>query len=134
VLIARSKLFVSEQSAAAASHIEGVKFMLKKKISLAVLITGLVWLVCLTTLSQTSNAIQGSVEDKKQIAQDREAYMRYCASCHGIDAKGHGLVRPDPKRRAISQSSRTGDRAASVHESLRAQYRRAAGECDRRFP
>jgi mono/diheme cytochrome c family protein len=71
-----------------------VKFMLKKKISLAVLITALASLVCLTPLPQTSNAIQGSAEEKKQIAQGREAYMRYCASCHGIDAKGHGLVTP----------------------------------------
>jgi mono/diheme cytochrome c family protein len=68
--------------------------MLKKKISLAVLIIGLIWLVCLTLLSQTSNAIQGAEEDKKRIAQGREAYMKYCASCHGIDARGHGLVTP----------------------------------------
>ncbi|MCI0392704.1 MAG: cytochrome c [Acidobacteria bacterium] len=68
--------------------------MLKKKIYLAVSITGFACLMCFTPLPQRSNAIQGSTEDKNQIAQGREAYMRYCASCHGIDAKGRGPVTP----------------------------------------
>jgi mono/diheme cytochrome c family protein len=72
--------------------------MMKKKISLVVMITGLVWLVSFTLLSQTSNG-QGSDEGKQQIAQGRESYMRYCASCHGLDAKGHGLVTPSLRKK-----------------------------------
>jgi mono/diheme cytochrome c family protein len=71
--------------------------MPKKNIYLAVLITGLVWLVSFTLLSQPSNG-QGS-DESKQIAQGREAYLRYCASCHGIDAKGHGLVTPSLRKK-----------------------------------
>lgn len=47
------------------------------------------WMIPLLGLLLVGSAAIAGPEDVKQ---GRELYLRYCASCHGIDADGHGAV------------------------------------------
>ncbi|MDX2029035.1 MAG: cytochrome c [Blastocatellia bacterium] len=49
-------------------------------------------------LGGASIGAQTDAQTRKQIAQGRGIYMSYCASCHGVDATGNGLVAPALKR------------------------------------
>jgi mono/diheme cytochrome c family protein len=70
--------------------------MLMAKLSLIVL--G-VWLLWISPQPPTGGARQRESEEKKQATQGREVFLRYCASCHGVDAKGRGVAAPALKRR-----------------------------------
>jgi mono/diheme cytochrome c family protein len=65
-----------------------------KKSSLTVAIVAFGWLVLLLTYDQTGNARPHEDADKGQIMPGNEVYLRYCASCHGVDAQGRGIVSP----------------------------------------
>ena len=69
-----------------------------KKSSLTVLIIALVYLMFWGPHYQAGQAGQRVDPEKKQIIQGREVYLHYCASCHGVDAKGRGSVSPALKK------------------------------------
>jgi mono/diheme cytochrome c family protein len=75
--------------------------MLMAKLSLIVL--G-VWLLWISPQPPTGGARQRESEEKKQATQGREVFLRYCASCHGVDAKGRGVAAPALNRPPTNQT------------------------------
>lgn len=49
-------------------------------------------------LGWSSIGAQTEAQNRKMIEQGRGLYMNYCASCHGVEATGNGLVAPALKR------------------------------------
>jgi mono/diheme cytochrome c family protein len=41
-----------------------------------------------------AGSVWGTVVGADELAAGRASYMRYCASCHGVDADGRGYVAP----------------------------------------
>lgn len=72
--------------------------MLHRKLSLAVLAICLGWLMCWTFYPLAGSARQKENDEKKQIQEGREVFLRLCASCHGVDAKGRGPVASSLKK------------------------------------
>ncbi len=52
----------------------------------------------LLLLGWTATGAQPEAGNRKAIARGRAVYMSYCASCHGVDARGNGVVAPALKR------------------------------------
>jgi mono/diheme cytochrome c family protein len=70
--------------------------MVRKIITLAVAGFG-VWMILFYSpaASQTALAVQGG--NKTAAAEGRKLFLRYCASCHGLEGKGNGPVAPSLK-------------------------------------
>ena len=64
------------------------------------MIAGFGWLLLPISDCQTHNAMQDKDGEKAQILQGRDVYLRYCASCHGVDAKGRGAVSAALRKRS----------------------------------
>lgn len=72
--------------------------MLRRGLSLAVLTISFAGFACLT-LPLFASARSKEAGAQKQIVEGREVFLRLCASCHGVDAKGQGLVAQSLKNR-----------------------------------
>ncbi|MBR9652448.1 c-type cytochrome [Thalassovita aquimarina] len=48
--------------------------------------------LCFTALATTGQAQE--IDNSAQIAAGRDLYMRHCATCHGLEARGDGPMAP----------------------------------------
>ena len=80
--------------------------MLRKKLAVGIVLGGVILLSDLVIHPQVRVAVQDK-DVKKQIAQGREIFLNYCASCHGIDATGNGPVAPALKKQPSNLTSIT---------------------------
>lgn len=70
--------------------------MLRRRLSLALLAISFAGFVTLPLFTSARSKEAGT---QKQIVEGREVFLRLCASCHGVDAKGQGLVAQSLKKR-----------------------------------